>query len=151
MAVGARALSYAGILLVIVSLLAAVGCVPASTSSGEQITAHLLIEADAYPRWYRGLEVIDGTDGYELLEIALDGEIESEWFPEYRSHFVKTILTVEPKGAEFWGVFVWNETTSGWEPLPIGADLFSVKDGHVMAWALVEYNPDQPQLPTSVP
>ena len=80
-------------------------------------------------------------DGYELLEIALDGEIESEWFPEYRSHFVKTILTVEPKGAEFWGVFVWNETTSGWEPLPIGADLFSVKDGHVMAWALVEYNP----------
>ena len=73
MAVVTRALSYAAILLVIVSLLAAVGCAPASTSSGEQITAHLLIEADAYPRWYRGLEVSDGTDGYELLEIALDG------------------------------------------------------------------------------
>ena len=89
MAVGVRALSYAAILLVIVSLLAAVGCAPVSTSSGEQITAHVLIEADAYPRWYRGLEVRDGTDGYELLEIALNGEIESEWFPEYRSHFVE--------------------------------------------------------------
>jgi hypothetical protein len=30
-------------------------------------------------------------------------------------------------------------------------DLLSVKDGYIMAWALVEFNPDAPQLPTNLP
>ena len=79
------------------------------------------------------------------------GNLEADWFPEFRSHFVKAIGGTAPEGAEFWGVFLWNEHSAGWEPLPVGADLLSVKDGHVIGWALVEFDPDQPQLPVSLP
>ena len=97
------------------------------------------------------VEVPKGTDGYEFLEAAVDGELEADWFPEFRSHFVKSIMGIDPQGAEFWGVFVWNEGSESWEPLPVGVDLFSVKQGHVMGWALVEFDPASPQVPVNTP
>ncbi len=120
------------------------------------IVASVLIEADAAsPQWFRDVTVPKGIDGYELLKEVAEGDIAADWFPEFRAHFVKEVLGVAPEGSEFWGVFVWNENANdkagGWEPLPVGADLFSVKDGHIMGWALVEFDPDQPQLPVSLP
>lgn len=124
----------------------------APTATPTLIQASLLIEADeSAPTWHRDIEAPKGVDGYELLETAVDGDLEADWFPEFRAHFVKAILGVAPEGAEFWGVFLWNEGNEAWEPLPVGADLFSVKDGHVMAWALVEYDADAPQLPVNTP
>ena len=86
-----------------------------------------------------------------LLEAAVEGDLESEYSAQYRSHFVSSILGIAPEGSAYWGVFLWNETAGAWEPLPVGADLFSVKDGHVMGWALIEYDPDNPRTPTSKP
>jgi hypothetical protein len=116
------------------------------------ITASILIEPNADdPRWLRDVVVAKGTDGYELLEAAVDGEMAAEWYPEFRSHFVTEIQGIAAEGSAFWGVFLWNEGTEGWEPLPIGADLFSVKQGHAMGWALVEFDQDNPQVPVSTP
>ena len=146
-------------LAVVLLLLAATVAVAACSEDAptpELISASLLIEADpASPQWYEDLSLNKGVDGYELLEAATGGDIESEWYPEYRSHFVQTILGVAPEGSQYWSVFVWNETAAdgagAWEPLPVGADLFSVKDGHVLGWALVEYDPDNPALPQATP
>ena len=155
--VGSRPRAGAAALLLIAALLlsagVAVGCgSPAPAATPALIQASLLIEADeSAPTWHRGIEAPKGVDGYELLETAVDGDLEADWFPEFRAHFVKEILGVAPEGSEFWGVFVWNEGNAAWEPLPVGADLFSVKDGHVMAWALVEYDADNPQLPVNTP
>jgi hypothetical protein len=145
-------ISIALVLLVLGGLLAACGSDSATAVSSPPITASVLIEADADdPQWFRDVEVDKGTDGYELLLAATGGDIDAEWFPEYRSHFVKGVLGVAPEGSAFWGIFVWNENTPGWEPLPVGADLFSVKEGHIMGWAVVEFDPDSPQLPVSLP
>ncbi len=152
--VGSRLRAGAAALLLLAALAAvAVGCgSPAPTATPALIQASLLIEADeSAPTWHRDIEAPKGVDGYELLETAVDGDLEADWFPEFRAHFVKAILGVAPEGAEFWGVFLWNEGNEAWEPLPVGADLFSVKDGHVMAWALVEYDADDPQLPVNTP
>ncbi len=131
----------------------AIGCGSSAPETAPAlIEASVLIEADASaPDWRRDVEAPKGTDGYELLDLAVDGDLEADWFPEFRAHFVKEILGVAPEGSEFWGVFLWNEGNGAWEPLPVGADLFSVKDGHVMAWALVEYDAENPQLPSSAP
>lgn len=135
----------------VVALVATAACVQAE-SGAPPITASVLVEPSAGDaRWFRDVRVPKGTDGYELLDAATGGEINAEWFPEFRSHFVTGVLGVAPEGAQFWSVFVWNEANGGWEPLPVGADLFSVKDGHVMGWALVEYDPDTPQLPIATP
>jgi hypothetical protein len=147
-----RRISIALALLVLGGLLAACGSDAATTVSSPPITASVLIEAEAgAPQWFRDIEVGKGIDGYELLLAATGGDIDAAWFAEFRAHLVKEILGVAPEGNAFWGIFVWNENTPGWEPLPVGADLFSVKEGHVMGWALVEFDPDSPQLPVSLP
>ena len=150
---GASMLRRALLAALLVSTVAiAAACGSDSPTPAPPITASVLIEPAADdPQWVRDLSVPKGTDGYELLVAATDGEIESEWFPEFRAHFVQSILGIAPEGNAFWGVFVWNEGTEGWEPLPVGADLFSVKQDHVMGWALVEFDPDNPQLPVSTP
>ena len=130
----------------------AVACNSSPAAASPSINASVLVEASGSDaQWFRDLSVPAGTDGYELLETAVDGDLEAQWFPEYRSHFVNTILGKAPQGQQFWAVFLWNDSTNAWEPLPFGADLLSVKDGLVVGWALVEYDPDSPQLPTSVP
>ena len=147
--VPARAVLVAALALAAAALAAACA---ADEPSAPPITASVLVEPSADgARWFRDVEVPKGTDGYELLEAVTEGDLQAEWFPEFRSHFVSGILGVAPEGSAFWGVFVWNETNGGWEPLPVGADLFSVKDGHVMGWALVEFDPETPQLPVSTP
>ena len=138
--------------LVAFAALFAVACGATTAVVAPPITASVLVEPSPDDsRWFRDVSIPEGTDGYELLEAAVDGEVTSEWFAEFRSHYVSAVQGVEPTGSQFWGAFVWNESNSAWEPLPVGADLFSVKDGHVMGWALVEYDPDKPQIPTSRP
>lgn len=155
--VGSRLRAGAAALLLLAALLLFAGFAvrcgsPAPTATPALIQTSLLIEADeSAPTWRRNIEAPKGVDGYELLEMAVDGDLEADWFPEFRAHFVKEILGVAPEGSEFWGVFAWNEGNAAWEPLPVGADLFSVKDGHVMAWALVEYDADNPQTPVNTP
>ena len=134
-------------LLLIVLLLASCG-----TSASKSVTATILIEADpATSRWVDGVVLPDGGNGYELLETAVGGELEAEFFFEFGSHFVWSILGIEAKGSGFWGVFIWNTDIDSWEPLAVGADLFDVEDGQIMAWTIVEFDTDRPQLPVSQP
>ncbi|MDE2766347.1 MAG: hypothetical protein OXI25_07970 [Chloroflexota bacterium] len=136
-------------------LLLAVGLALAACSSGDEpaqsISASLLVEQRGEARWFRDVEIPKGTDGYEFLELATDGQVESEWYPQYRSHFVNAILGTPGESPYFWLTFVWNENLAAWEPLPIGADLFSVKEGHVLAWALLDTSAETPQTPVTLP
>jgi hypothetical protein len=130
----------------------AVACDSGVDHSAPPITASVLVEvSDGDARWFRDVEVPKGTDGYEFLEAAVEGDLVADWYPEFRAHFVSEIDGVAAEGSAFWGFFLWSESTSAWEPATIGADLLSVKQNHIMAWALVEYDPDTPQIPTSQP
>lgn len=116
------------------------------------ITASLLIEAGpGEATWFRDVEVPKGTDGYELLEIATGGELEADWFPALRAHFVTSILGTGSESPQFWLTFVWDESSSAWQPMPVGADLFSVKEGHVLGWALVDTSAGDNQVPLGQP
>lgn len=128
------------------------GCVSQGRDASITIGANVLIEGtETEPRWFKDFETTKGIDGYELLHEVTERDLVSEWFPQFRSHFVKEIFGEEPQGSEFWGVFVWSETANAWEPLAVGADLFSVKDGHTLAWALVKFDPENQQTPQSSP
>ena len=148
-----------GAALALAATVVAPGCgggidvvVPADEPSAPPITVSVLVEPAAdEARWFRDVEVPEGTDGYELLEAVTQGDLVAEWYPEFRSHFVSAVLGTAPAGDAFWGVFVWSEANDSWEPLPVGADLYSLKNGHVMGWAVVEFDPDAPQLPVSTP
>ena len=149
-----RLWAVAAALSLLAAMAAAVaGCgSPAPTATPAPIRATILVEADeAAPNWYRDIEATKGVDGYKLLEMAVDGDLEADWFPEFRAHFVKAILGAAPEVSEFWGVFIWNAESGAWEPLPVGADLFSVEDGHIMAWAIVEFDADNLRLPVNTP
>ncbi|MCE2470003.1 MAG: hypothetical protein J4F32_05765 [Dehalococcoidia bacterium] len=137
-------------LLLLAAALAVGACSP-DDEPAQSISASLLVEQRGEARWFRDVEVPKGTDGYEFLELATDGEVESDWYPEYRSHFVNAILGTPSESPYFWLTFIWNETSAAWEPLPIGADLFSVKEGHVLAWALLDTSASAQQTPATLP
>ncbi len=101
-------------------------------------------------KWFRNVEVAKGTNAYELTEKVTQGNLKANYYPAYRSHFVDAMLGVANKGANYWLIYLWNESDKKWESLPVGADLYSLKDGHVLAWYYTDTS-KQGDLPTSTP
>lgn len=130
------ALRGLGFLAVLPLLLVLVGCTePEDTSQTETISVSMLIQAgDTDARWFRDVSVPKGTNAWELTEQVTGGDFKANYYPAYRSHFVDAIFGVEGASPKFWLIYVWSETQGKWESLPVGADLYSLKDGHVLAW-----------------
>ena len=109
------------------------------TDPAATVRASMLIHVNQQDEhWFRDVEVPKGTDAYALTELVSEGEIEADWYPLYRSHFVNSLLGVTNQAPHFWLIYRWSEANEAWEPLPVGADLFSVKEGHVLAWAYAD-------------
>ena len=125
-----------GFLVVLSLLLVLPGCGESEdTSEAETISVNLLIHiGEGDSRWFRDVNVPKGTDAWELTEQVTEGDIKANYFPEYRSHFVDAIFGVEGASPKFWLIYIWSEPESKWESLPVGADLFSLKEGHILAW-----------------
>ena len=102
-------------------------------------------------RWFRDFEVLKGTNAYELTEQVTEGDLESTYYASFFSHFVESIVGVPIDGSNFWLIFQWNGSAEQWEPLPVGADLFSLKDGHVLAWSYTDTSLDPQPVPSVVP
>ena len=132
-------------------LVSITGC-NGSDTPGDSVTARLLIESNkSEVRWIDGVPLPVGGNAYELLKTAVGGDLEATFSAEFGSHFVTKILDAEPKGDAFWGLFIWNSDVDRWEPSMVGADMLTVKDRQIIGWAIVEFNSDIPQLPTSRP
>ena len=97
------------------------------------------------------MEVPKGTDAYELTELVTEGDLEAPYYASLRSHFVEALVGVENEDPNYWLIFLWNESQAQWEPLPVGADLFSLKDGHVLAWAYTDTSQKPSPLPSVTP
>ena len=102
-------------------------------------------------RWFRDFEVLKGTNAYELTEQVTEGNLESTYYASFFSHFVESLVGVPSEGSNFWLIFQWNAPAEQWEPLPVGADLFSLKDGHVLAWAYTDTSIEPQPVPSVTP
>ena len=109
------------------------------------VKASMLVQSEeATPEWFRGIEIPEGTDAYALTNIVTEGNIKSTFYPEYKSHFVEGIKGVENSPPYYWMIYMWNEATVKWEPLPVASDFFSVKDGHTFAWHYTDTSKSSP-------
>ena len=116
------------------------------------IQVSLLIEvSEDDVRWFRDVEVPKGTNAYEFTEIVTEGDLESTYYAAFFSHFVESLLGVASEGPNYWLTFLWSDSQAQWEPLPVGADLFSLKDGHVLAWSFTDTSVEPGQLPSVTP
>lgn len=116
-------------------LLVIYGCGGESNFHNGMIKVTMLIEMDEKDvRWFRDVEVPKGTNGYELTEKVTDGYLESTYYPSLRAHFVQGLFGKGNNDSKYWSVYVWSESENKWEPIPVGVDLYSLKDGHVLAW-----------------
>ena len=102
-------------------------------------------------RWFRDFEVLKGTNAYELTEQVTEGDLESTYYASFFSHWVESIMGVPNEAPYYWLIFQWNGSAEQWEPLPVGADLFSLKDGHVLAWSYTDTSLDPQPVPSVVP
>lgn len=140
-------------------LLTVIGLVLALTACGAKekaaepttIKVSMLIQSSAQDaKWFRNVEVKKGTDAYELTEVVTQGNLKATYSALYRSHFVEAILGVENKNPKFWLIYAWSEPQKKWEPMPVGADLYSLKDGHILAWYYADTT-NEGALPTATP
>lgn len=156
-----RAVQALGLMAVVGLLLALMACgtkgeaptptpVPTATPT-LTIKVSMVIESSKDDvRWFRNVEVAKGTDAYELTEKVTQGNLKAKYFALYRSHFVDSILGVENKNPKFWLTYAWSESEKKWEPLPVGADLYALKDGHILAWYYADTT-NEKALPTATP
>ncbi len=135
-----------GLLVVLSTLPVLAGCTESEDASeNETISVSMLVQIeDTDTRWFRDVTVPKGTNAWELTEKVTEGDYKANYFSAYRSHFVDAIFGVEGANPKFWLIYVWSEPESKWESLPVGADLYSLKDGHVLAW----YYGDTSQITT---
>ena len=111
------------------------------TVQTETIQVSMLIQQEGQdPQWFRDVEVARGMDAYELTDLVTEGDMQATYYAAYRSHFVEAIFGVEGQDPNYWLTWVWSESEDKWEPLPVGADLYSLKDGHVLAWYYAPYS-----------
>ena len=141
-ALRARWLTAVVLALAAVGLLGLVACGDSADSTSTPVStiqATLLVHVNEDDeRWFRDVDVPKGTDAYELTELVMEGDLESTWYPAYRAHFVDSIVGVENSSPHFWLIYQWSESEATWEPLPVGADRFSVKEGDALAWAYAD-------------
>ncbi len=150
--------------LLVVSLLLLAACAqarPTATSptiptsaavvKAETIKVSILVEASVTDtHWFRDVELPRGANAWELTETVAQGQVEAQFYPLYRSHFVDSIFGIKGANPNFWLIYAWSEASNKWEPLPVGADLFSLKDGHVLAWYYANTS-QEGSVPTGMP
>ena len=122
--------------LVLLLLALTTACTQSGDASQlEAINVTMLVQAgEGDARWFRDTSVPKGNNAWELTELVTEGDFKANYYPQYRAHFVDTIFGVENNNPSFWLIFIWNESEAKWESLPVGADLFSLKEGHTLAW-----------------
>lgn len=130
-----------------------VGCRRAEVKpTVETYTVSLLVQVSKEDiRWFRDVVVPKGTNAFELTQQVTKGDLKAKWFSQYRSHFVEAIFGVENKGKNFWLTWLWDEGEKKWTPLPVGADLFSLKNGHVLAWSYADTSREPTPPPAVTP
>ena len=147
-----RAVQTLGLLAVVGLVLALAACgTKEKAAEPATIKVSMLIQSSEQDsRWFRNVEVAKGTDAYELTEKVTQGNLKAAYSAPYRSHFVDAILGVENKNPKFWLIYGWSDPQKKWEPLPVGADLYSLKDGHILAWYYADTS-NEKSLPTATP
>jgi hypothetical protein len=98
--------------------------------------------------WFRDVKIEKGINAYDLTEIVVDGDLESTYYASMFSHLVQSIMGKANKDPNYWIIFLWDHTQRKWIPLPVGADLFSLKNGHVIGWVYTEYGKEIVGLPS---
>ncbi len=156
-----RRLAYAALLAMALVTALVAGCGAFQVEVGEvtptamplpTIQVSMLIHfSESDVRWFRNVEAHNGANAYELTEQVTEGDMKATYYASFRAHFVEEIMGVANEGSTYWAIFLWNESQSLWELLPVGADLFSLKDGHVLAWAYTDSSAEPKQTPSVTP
>jgi hypothetical protein len=124
---------------------------PYSTTVSTIHVSVLIQLSEVDMRWFRDVEIPKGTNAYEIAERVTEGNLEATYYAAFFSHFVEAMLGVANEGTNYWLTFLWNTNQEQWEPLPVGADLFSLKEGHVLAWSYTDTSLELSQLPSVTP
>jgi len=64
---------------------------------------------------------------------------------------INSLLGREANSIYYWALWRWNINVDAWELIPVGADLFIIKDTEVLAWKLTDSRDADGQTPIRTP
>ena len=101
-------------------------------------TVTILIDASTNVQiWHRDVSIPRGFDAFQLTELVTEGQLTATWYPSMKTHYIESMLGLDNSETNYWMVFLWDESGNTWQPLPVGADWFSLKNGHILAWSYI--------------
>lgn len=136
-------------IVLLASLFCVLSCTtePISLEDGSVPSVHTVtVLIDAPPdiqTWHKDISVPRGFDAFQLTELVTDGQLTATWYPSMKTHYIESILGLGNSDTNYWMIFLWDESQDAWQPLPVGADWFSLKDGHILAWSYVHMEEEQ--------
>jgi hypothetical protein len=89
--------------------------------------------------WYNDTKIQPGWNGYVATLVAMDGNVQAAWYPQYGEHFVTGVGGVPDTQSRFWFLLTYDVTTS-WQVAQSGVDQIPVFNGTVFAWAFCPEN-----------
>lgn len=108
-------------------------------------TADILMEyGNGTSVWHNATQVQPGWNMYTETVVLTRGDIKSQWYPQFGEHLITAIQGVPETETSSWFLWTYNSTSS-WQPAPVGADDVPVYDGSTFAWTFC------PQTPSFTP
>jgi len=81
--------------------------------------------------WYNNTRIPVGATLFNATKMIAEIEYEKyEW-----GIFITAINTVRGDQSHFWLWHIWDSAKKQWEPGPVGADAFILRDGDTVSWA----------------
>jgi len=102
-------------------------------------------------QWFRNIPVHQPIDAYALTESVTEGHLTATYYPTLRSHMINSLLGREANSIYYWALWRWNTNVDAWELIPVGADLFIIKNTEVLAWKLTDSRDAGGQTPIRTP
>ena len=147
-------LAWASVIISIVGLaLMLASCVTEkATLVSPTVQASVLVEftQEEY-QWFRNIPVHQPIDAYALTESVTEGHLTATYYPTLRSHMINSLLGREANSIYYWALWRWNTNVDAWELIPVGADLFIIKNTEVHAWKLTDSRDAAGQTPIRTP
>jgi hypothetical protein len=107
----------------------------ASATGAFSATVSILLDfGNGTDRWYNGTQVQPGWNVYLVTVVVAGGNINDTWYPQYGEHLVNGLDGVQNTQSHSWFLFTYN-STSRWQPSPVGADELQASNGAILAWA----------------
>jgi hypothetical protein len=98
-----------------------------------------LLDFNGRRTWYNNTVIPIGWNAYNVTIHLAGVRLNSTYYASFREHFIQSINGVGTNHSGIWANYYWflwtyDQSHRAWAKASVGPDLYSMKDGDLIAW-----------------